>query len=274
MNPVIEKDAKYVFKKIVTDVTIYEPALTGGGFKNIGHIEKASLKMTATKRVIEELDESEFQIGYDFEFELRSLQFYSMYEFEKFRNKVCIINTMQAYIKNIKLNIELDNEVNSGKGVIVIRGKKFIANLRDAVDGNPWGALPEPWPNPDSPPNTSPDPWLQYAPGVSDPDYFYIYKIQIGDPLLAFQTPASPTAEDDITRMQFTVVDNYHNPVRTEPANVAMSKILSPSDLEVIDPLQFTVRYANGLYVIDFEDQAMPSEPLKLEDSILVRYDL
>lgn len=115
---------------------------------NFGYFPEAGVKVKLTPNVRRLGDGSEFQRGYDFEFSIESIQLYSRFQIEKFKNEMCIINLhpLNLYIKDIYVQITVDDVFDKdGNTKTMISGKKFVKNIRDVYDPNPWGDAPLPW---------------------------------------------------------------------------------------------------------------------------------
>jgi len=272
------KDSNLVFKRVVDKIIVWDGTLPAA-WKDMGYLEKATLEMKAPKHVIGLIDNSDFQTGYDAEFKVTSHQFYSLYQFEKLLNKVCIFQVIAGeqvfYIKNMNVNIEVDAQPGSDKGPIMISGKKFVQNIRDFIDGNPWGSLPNYWaPNSGGIPVKAPS----YQPGAGDPAYSYYYDITLGDPLLTFVDPTVAELEEVptllIKRLYLTMVDNNHKPIESDPTNISLKKVVPVTGNETIDPALYEVRYLNGVYIIDFNDAGGTGAELKLGERLWLQFDL
>ena len=115
---------------------------------NFGFFPEAGVKVKATPNVRRLGDGSEYQRGYDFEFTIESIQMYSRFQIEKLKNELCTINLhpLQLYIKDVYIQVTVDDTFDKdGNARTIISGKKFIRNIRDAYDPNPWGDAPAPW---------------------------------------------------------------------------------------------------------------------------------
>lgn len=235
---------------------------------NIGFGEKGTLKLTAAKRVFEQLDESEIQLGYDFSFEIVSPQFYSMYEVEKFAGKLCLltIHEGQFYIKDVQVTVELDYA--DGKTSIKIAGKKFIQKLRDAIDGNPWGSLPGVWALPSSSPEGSLPFDKPASEGVTLEDV-YGYILRKDDPLIEFITPASPEPTDDLEQFKLTMVDEYHNPLKEAPESVIVKRVVIDG-MQTIPDTDYEVMRDDDLLIKVYYNKA--ESDIKLNEKIIVFY--
>lgn len=112
-----------------------------------GYIDEGSIKLKFPADKITLINKSTLQVGYDFSFEIKALQFYSLYEYEKLVNKTCTLNLypLNVYIKNVRLNIGGEFTLGENKSPIVISGSKHVNKIRDVIDGNPYGNLAEPW---------------------------------------------------------------------------------------------------------------------------------
>ncbi len=129
---------------------------------NFGYFPEAGVKVKLTPNVRRLGDGSEFQRGYDFEFTIESIQMYSRFQIEKFKNELCTINLhpLNLYIKDIYVQISVDDVFDKdGNTKTIISGKKFVRNIRDVYDPNPWGSAPAPWAftTPTTVPETAPN---------------------------------------------------------------------------------------------------------------------
>jgi len=150
----LRKDSGRVLTGVVKDVLIQtnENLMSGdpkyNGWKNAGWIEEGqvTIKLEPIQKNI--IDGSKFSMAWNFSVEITSLQFYSMLEFEKFNNELCTVNLngIQTYLKNINMNMSVDAAFNNnGDARIKLMASKRVQKIRDVIDGNPWGALSEPW---------------------------------------------------------------------------------------------------------------------------------
>lgn len=117
------------------------------GALNFGYIPEAGCKIKLSPRSRALIDGSEFQRGYDASVEMVSIQIYSMYELEKFKNELCTINfhPLHIYVKDVYLQVDVEaNFDKEGNSKVTITGKKFVNNIREFIDGNPWGSLDYP----------------------------------------------------------------------------------------------------------------------------------
>ncbi len=133
---------------IQTNDNLYSANPTYNDWKNAGYIEDAAVKVTAKPNIIELIDGTSISKAFDISWEVTSLQYYSLYEFEKFNNKLCTINLsgVSTYLKNIIVNLSLDATFNKkGEAKVKLSGTKRVTRLRDLIDGNIWGALTSPW---------------------------------------------------------------------------------------------------------------------------------
>lgn len=141
--------------------------VTAGNNKmlNFGYFPEAGVKVKLTPNVRRLGDGSEFQRGYDFDFSIESIQMYSRFQIEKFKNELCTINLhpLQYYIKDVYIQITVDDVFDKdGNTKTIISGKKFVRNIRDVYDPNPWGDLSygnSPWAysTPTTVPETAPE---------------------------------------------------------------------------------------------------------------------
>lgn len=164
----LSKSKDQLLSSVIRDVLIQtnENLLSGNilynDWKNAGYIQEAMVKVAAKPNLIELIDGTSISKSFEVTWEITSLQYYHLYEFEKFNNELCTINLLgvQTYLKNVFVNVELDATFNkNGEAKIRLFGTKRVKSLRDLIDGNPWGELPEPWaqaaPDSDAPPGGS-----------------------------------------------------------------------------------------------------------------------
>lgn len=144
-NPIIESNANRIIKNPVEKVIIL---VEDENFTTeAGYIEEGSIKIKFPANSVSLLDKSELQLGYNFSIEIKALQFYSLFEYEKLKNRICTINLhpLNIYIKNIRLNISGELNIGENKAPIIITAAKYVNNIKDVIDGNPWGNLTSPW---------------------------------------------------------------------------------------------------------------------------------
>lgn len=133
---------------IQTNENLFSGNILYNDWKNAGYIEEAAVKITAKPNIIELIDGTSLSKAYDISWEITSLQYYHLYEFEKFNNQLCTVNLFGAatYLKNVIVNVSLEAVFNKkGEAKIKLSGTRRVLSLREAIDGNPWGELPSPW---------------------------------------------------------------------------------------------------------------------------------
>jgi hypothetical protein len=272
MTPNISKNKSLVLSRVIENVEFLyneNPDVSlSGVWLGAGYIEKASVKLMAKPKTIELLDGTLHQTGYDFSFEITSLQYYSALEFEKLVNRATTINLspIKTYIKNVRVNIEVD-ATPGDKSIIKITGQKFIEKLRDAIDGNPWGSLPEEW----AQGATTGTPPKENIPGVSDPEFGYTYTLAVNDPLIEFVTPGSPTASSEITELKLTVVDNYHDPLSEVAKDLILKKLSAGgSTYETVIADDYDLEFENGVYKVHY----LSTTALALGDRLFLMYNV
>ncbi len=144
-NPIISVNSDRIIKKPVEKAIII---IEDENFSTeAGYIEEGSIKIKFPANSVTLLDKSELQLGYNFSIEIKALQFYSLYEYEKLKNRFCTINLhpLSIYIKNVRLNISGELNVGENKAPILLTASKYVNNIKDVIDGNPWGQLTNPW---------------------------------------------------------------------------------------------------------------------------------
>ncbi len=154
-NPIISANADRIIKKSVEKITIILEGLDYN--TEAGYIEEGSIKLKFPANSITLIDKSELQMGYNFSMEIKALQFYSLYQYEKLVNKYCTLNLhpLNIYIKHVRLNISGELNIGENKAPIIITAAKYVNNIRDVIDGNPWGELSFPWEVEINPPNNN-----------------------------------------------------------------------------------------------------------------------
>lgn len=222
--PNISKNPSFMLSKVINNISFwYQGWNPEDDALNFGLVEKGSVKLKAVPKIVEMIDGSQYQLGYDFEFEIVSLQYYSLYEYEKFMNKVCTFNLqgIHTYIKDIVTTIELDAEPGAVKGVIKFSGKKFVEKIRDVIDGNPWGTLASP-------------PWPATIPTEALPigwpltlGYGYEYTMSQTEPLIINIVPSNPFT-NVVEFADLILVDHYHKPIEGVVSACTL-KYLEPS---------------------------------------------
>ncbi len=146
---------------IQTNENLTSGNITYNGWKNAGFIEEGQVTIKIDPILKNIIDGSKYSLGWNLSLEIASLQFYSMYEFEKFNNELCTVNLdgIQTYLKNIYMNLAVDATFNNNADArIKLSASRRVEKLRDVIDGNPWGALVEPWESGTASPADSPDP--------------------------------------------------------------------------------------------------------------------
>jgi len=145
INPIIASNADRIINKPVEKVIII---IDDDNYNTeAGYIEEGSIKIKFPANSVKLLDKSELQLGYNFSMEIKALQFYSLYEYEKLKNKYCTLNLhpLNIYIKNVRINISGEITLGENKAPIIITASKHVNNIREVIDGNPWGNLIFPW---------------------------------------------------------------------------------------------------------------------------------
>lgn len=254
-----------------TNENLYSGNPIYNDWKNGGYIEEGTIKYNAVPSTKKNSDGQTFTKGYDCSFEFISEQYYSLFQFEKFANKLCTINLegISTYIKNIVLNVELIGELNDkNEARVKISGTKYVEKFRDFVDGNPWGDMPAPWAsNTPTPSGAAKHPGMQ--PTTEDFPNAYDYVLLLNNEKVQFVTPAIPTAEDDIEEFKLIFVDLDHNPVVQEPKQVE-AYILAGVEETEIDSEAYEVIFEEGVYKLHYDSE---TTTLNLKDVIRVKWD-
>ncbi len=151
----ITKDRGKLLNQVVKDVFIqtldnyYSGDTKYNDLKNFGHIGESGLKITAEPIEQELLSGDVISKGLDVTVEITPLQFFNMFEFEKFNNEKVIvyIPDVELYIVNFVALFSADVTFNKqGDSKIMIKGKKRVQQLVEMVTPNPWqGTWPTVW---------------------------------------------------------------------------------------------------------------------------------
>lgn len=264
----LTKDVDKIIKAGVTEVMIQTTAdLYGGlGWLNAGYLEKASVKLTAAPRIIDLIDGSKYQLGYDFNVEITSLQYYSLFEFEKFKNQSCYLSLhgLSTYLVDVIMNLSVDLTAGDTKGPIKLTGSKFVGDIIEVMNPNPWGSYGDPWAIPSNTDQSTP-------PEIPIPltGFVYEYALRSADPLIEFITPVNPTPGQSITEFKLTVVDVNKEPVTLLPAVTSIDLVtgITPA---VVPPADYEVIKEGDLYKIHY----MGVGGYELEDHLRVIYTL
>ncbi len=151
----ISKNNDRVVSEVITNVFVARTTdffiagnVQASQLRNMGLIEKAGVTLEFKGRNQGLIDGTDHSRGFDITLTISALQFYDLYELEKLNNQVCyfFLENVKTWVKDVKVQIEgtLKPTAEEG-GTIKIIGKRSVKNLRDCIDGNPFGALPLPW---------------------------------------------------------------------------------------------------------------------------------
>lgn len=263
----LSKNDNRLVKTVISDVQIQTMADIATGWLNAGWIEKGTIKFAAKPRTFDRIDGAKHVMGYDVSLEIGSVQYYSMLQFEKFNNVACMlrIDGMKTYIKDIVLNVELDVTAGEGKAVLKITGSKYVEKLRDAIDGNPWGDLAEPW---EAEGVTVPK---ETIPGEqSTADNYYTYVLTATNPNVEYLTPATPTGTDAISKFSMTFVGTDHLPYEgAEPTNI-VAKVKHAGTYIPLVGTALSVEYGDGKWKLIYDSS---TTTMQLGDVILVEWE-
>lgn len=269
----VQKDASKVLTRSVKGIRIQtkdnlneydptDPATAKYGFLNAGFIEEGTVKLSLKQMSHALITKEKYQYGYEFSFEITSLQYYSLYEFEKFRNEVCWISLdgLDSYLINVTVNVELDMTVGDMKGAIKLSGTKYVENIREVIDGNPWGTLPPIWASPKAAaPATPPS-------GVPENTSTWSYEYALDYPeLITYITPAVPTTT--VEDFKLTLVDESHQPLTVQPT-VATVKKRDGDTLTTVATADWSVVFEDEVYRLSVAGTAT----YQLNDHIIVYY--
>jgi len=275
----IEKNTEKTLVDVIDNVLIqttenlYSADATYNKWQNAGIIPDAGVVVKAEKRSKVMVDGQTFNKGWKVSFELTSEQYYSLFEFEKFNNQLCYIVLPNVYLKNFRVNVDMDTTFNeAGEGLVKLSGTKYVKNLRDAFDPNPWGSLGEPWDVADAAGGIDPKP-TEGLPGALDPDYSYEYLLRLNDEFIEFVTPAVPDAESDISAVNFTLVDfNTHLPIATlpEPTGIVVTVLVGSVVVTILEEA-YALEYTGGVWKLKYTSL---TTTFKLGDKITIKFDL
>lgn len=263
----LSKNSNRLVKTVISDVQIQTMADIATGWLNAGYIEKGTVKFAAKPRIFEQLDGAKHVMGYDVTFEIGSVQYYSMLQFEKFNNHNCMlrIDGMKTYIKDIKVNVELDVTGGEAKSVLKITGSKYVEKLRDAIDGNPWGDLAEPWEveGVSVPKETIPG-------EQSTADHYYTHQLTATNPNITYLTPATPSGTDAISKFSMVFMGTDHLPYAgPEPTNV-VAKVKHAGTYVPLLGTALTVEFDGGVWKLVYDSS---TTTMLLGDIILVEWE-
>lgn len=141
-----------------------DPNATKYGWLNAGFIKEASVKVNAKPRGKKLVDGATLSKGWDCSFEIVSLQYYHLFEFEKFNNQRCCINLsgVNTCLINVPVQVELDATFNEdGDAEIKLTGTIKVDKLNQFISPNDWwnptDTPVEPWESGTASPSDSPD---------------------------------------------------------------------------------------------------------------------
>lgn len=263
----LSKNTNRLVKTVISDVQIQTMSDLPIGWLNAGFIEKGTVKLSAKPRVFDTLDGAKHVVGYDVAVEIGSLQYYSMYQFEKFNNVACMlrIDGLKTYVKDIKLNVELDLTAGEAKSVLKVTGSKYVEKLRDAIDGNPWGDLAEPWEVEGlSVPKES-------VPGEqSTADHYYTHQLTATNPNITYLTPASPTPTDAISKFSMVFMGTDHLPYAGPEPTSVVAKVKHAGTYVPLLTSALTVEFGDGVWKLVYDSA---TTTMQLGDIILVEWE-
>lgn len=262
----ISKNDSRVIKTVVSDVLIQTVGDIATGWLNAGYIEKGTVKFSAKPRTFDRLDGAKHVMGYDVALEIGSMQFHSMFQFEKFNNQSCFVSIpgMKTYIKDIVLNVEIDVTAGDGKSAVKITGSKYVEKLRDAIDGNPWGDLAEPWEVEGVTPPKETFPGEQ-----STAANYYTYLLTATNPNVEYLTPASPTSTDAISKFAMVFMGTDHEPYEGAEPTAIVAKVKHAGTYIPLLSESLDVEYGDGKWKLIYDSS---TTTMQLGDVILVEW--
>ena len=172
---------------------------------------------------------------------------------------------MKTYLKDIRLNVEVDVTVGDGKTPVKITGSKYVEKLRHAIDGNPWGDLAEPWE-----PSGLTVPKENIPGEQSTADHYYTYQLTAGNPNVTYLTPASPTPTDAISKFSMVFLNTNHEPYTgAEPDNVVAKVKHAGTYIPLVDTA-LSVEFGDGVWKLVYDSS---TTTMQLGDVILVEWE-
>jgi len=279
------KNKGWVYKRVISRANFYEVA-PGGPFRGeAGYMDKADLSITAAERTTELVDGSNFQLGYEVSFSITSIQLYNMHEFDKLKNMNAYVEfpEIPMWINGFNLNISMDLKPGETLGKVMIKGKRFVEKLSQAIASDFNGNVFLPFD-----PGTGILPVADNfkIPGGDNWEYAYVYTMDLKDPLQEIITPAAPTATDPLTEFKLTVVlPIYQLAVDVVPSAILLSYFngtayvpLGVGDYEIIYEGggygdQFP-ELGGTLYKIHFDFLGSGTCPVLLGTKVLLNYNL
>ena len=237
----VTKNAGWVFKKVVNRIEFNETTSGGPSAGEAGFLDRANVEITLEPRLSDELiDGQKYQLGYLLSFKIRSIQFLSVHEFDKMKNKEYFISIPEIPLWLLKFNLNISGNWQPGAtGYVEITGSKFIEKISHGLASKWTGEVFLPFD-----PGTGILPeersYTQPAPGTDSPaDYDYVneYVLNPKDPLQEFIDPAKPDQEDSINEIKLAIVYS----VTQVPVEQA--------------PTVFILSYFNGISWVPFETE-------------------
>lgn len=273
------KDSKYVFNRAVNDVFLLE----GGEHQyNAGHLGKSSVSIKLVPKVLDLINGSKLQLGYDMTFEIVSEQLYSAFEFEKLRNKLGYI-----YLPDIPLwigttvgglimfNIEVEIAPGETKGQVKISGSKFGAKLNDLIAARWDGAVFDPW--------AVPVTGSALQSPVTPKLFSYDYVLDNKNKWVEFIDPSNPSEGEDLYKFKVALLGNIGSGVsenigsedamgqRTSPVTNLTVKVLSGTGGQTVDNEKYEVIYEQGFYYLHY---MFGSPFIKYGDTIRISFNV
>jgi len=256
----LEKNGSLVFDRIVDAVEFYHADQPNQGqlAGAAGILGKSAVSITATPNTLELIDGNKHQLGYELKVEITSEQFYSVYEFEKLRNRKCYIALpdVPLWVMPVIINLEITFNPGESKGQIKITGSKKAQTLLGCVAPSWNGVVSEPY-------STS---VLKTGEQKLPVDGFeFEYLLDLNNPDVEFIIPAVPDDDDEITELKLTMMSQYGIKLSTPPTGTTLKKWNGTAWTSLTD---FTVVYENGIYKVSFSGEA----GLALGDLVKVSY--
>lgn len=266
----LTKKKELVFKRVVNRVEFHD--YDANEYKGIaGFMSKADVKVMATKRTEELSDSNRFQLGYDLEVTVTSLQYYSVFEFAKLRNLNCYVRLVEVplWIGPCLLNVDVELSPGETKGKVTISGTLYVENLTDGFKANWNGAILEPYAFPFDGDQSS---MIELVPEGLSWQYSLGYHIAADDPLMEFIDYNTPVLTDasQITEMKLIVVyPNTKIPIENMPSSYELKKF-DGTDYQIISKDDYSIIFEDEVYKIHY----LSATALMLKNRLLFQFTM
>jgi hypothetical protein len=261
----LTKDGKWIFNRRVEEVDFYhgDNPNVGTYAGSAGHLGPAGVKITLEPKNTALIGGDKHQHGYILNYEITSEQMYSLFEFEKLRNRKNYVALLEIplWIMPTKTQVAADITPGETKGIIKLTGSNYSDKLKNLIAASWNGTVFLPWAVPSGGAEEKLSP-------IPETGFEHEYELLVGDPGLEFITPDPPV--DEVTEFKALVLQEFAEPYSGDdfPPALVLSKKIGSGFEEITQVSNYTVVFEGGLYKVHYDS----ATPLKLGDNIKIAY--